>query len=365
MSTIREIDGELSAHWYIAALSSELGRRAVLARTIYGKHYALFRTDTGEVRVLEDRCLHRGTKLSEGNCDGATLRCPYHGWAYKGDGTVIDIPSEGPCTPELTATITGRGWKIPALSAVELDGVIWVWMGEDSEGKPSMPNPGNPPWRFPFGEDPAWTHYFMVTDFANEVTHLAQNFMDVPHTVFVHAKWFRDKVLMKVPYRLDVGNGRVKATYLKPDDTIGGIMRYVLNPARKPMEHTDEFVFPNLTRVDYRFGENGFVINSQCTPVDRYRTRVYTWIAYRGIAFAPLLKPVMRFYTRQVIEQDVRIMENQGSNLLRHPDRTDWKSTAADEIHIAITRLRELGVKSRVEAQTQPMRATQERTFWI
>ncbi len=33
----------------------------------------------------------------------------------------------------------------------------------------------------------------MITDFPNEVTNLAENFMDVPHTVYVHRGWFRDE----------------------------------------------------------------------------------------------------------------------------------------------------------------------------
>lgn len=365
MSSIREIDGDLVRHWYIAALSGEVTRNAVIGRTIYGKPYALFRDEKGSIHALEDRCLHRGAKLSEGSCDGEKLRCPYHGWAYDAHGSVTDIPSEGPCSPELEKSIAARGWKIPSLPVHEQDGAIWIWMGEDTRGFPTPPSPAVPPWRFPFATEKEWSHYFMVTDFTNEVTHLAQNFMDVPHTVFVHAKWFRDKALVKVPYHLEVGNGRVKATYVKPGDIIGGFMRHLINPRALPMEHTDEFIFPNLTRVDYRFGENGFIINSQCTPVNRFKTRVYTWIAYRGIWFAPFLKPIIHFYTRQVIEQDVVIMENQGSNLQKFPDRSDWKSTAADEIHIAITRLRELGVKDRDLVHAQAVKSTQERAFWI
>ncbi len=364
--TIRQVDGDLSRNWYIAALSGEVSAGKPVARTLYGKHYALFRDTAGIARIVEDRCLHRGAQLSLGKCEGDYLRCPYHGWAYDGQGSVADIPSEGKDSPELKRTIAARGWKIPSPAICEQDGVIWVWMGEDAQGKPTEPNPAAPTWRFPFAEDPRWTSYFMVTDFENEVTHLAQNFMDVPHTVFVHAKWFRDKAMIEVPYRLESGGGRVKATYQKPGDSIGGFMGRVINPEGREMVHTDEFVFPQITRVDYLFGENhGFIINSQCTPVSRFKTRVYTWIAYRGNWIAPLLKPFMHFYTRQVIEQDVVIMQNQGVNLQRHPGRTDWKSTSADEIHIAITRARELGIKNRDDVYAIPQKTSQEKSFWI
>jgi phenylpropionate dioxygenase-like ring-hydroxylating dioxygenase large terminal subunit len=351
MKSLTEQDGELVENWYIAALSHEVLGYKPISRSLYSKHYVLFRDSEGKPRALEDRCLHRGTKLSEGSCDKDGIRCPYHGWAYDPSGALIDIPSDGPKANR------DRNWKIPSAPVIEQDGAVWLWTGTHS------PDPVTPPWRFPFAENSAWTKYFMITNFENEVTHLVQNFMDVPHTVFVHSKWFRNKAMIQVPYELEMAKGRVKATYHKPADSVGSAMNYFINPKRQPMQHTDEFVFPNITRVDYRFGDYGLVINSQCTPVDRFKSRVYTWIAFRGNWLAPLSKPLMRFYTRRVIEQDVVIMANQGSNLVRFNERGDWKSTAADEIHLAISRIRELGIKSKASALEPSLK--KESIFWI
>ncbi|MGH8209609.1 MAG: aromatic ring-hydroxylating oxygenase subunit alpha, partial [Steroidobacteraceae bacterium] len=47
------------------------------------------------VRVLRNRCAHRGTKLvsaTHGACQGGMLRCPYHGWIYRLDGTLRTTP---------------------------------------------------------------------------------------------------------------------------------------------------------------------------------------------------------------------------------------------------------------------------------
>ena len=59
----------------------------------------------------------------------------------------------------------------------------------------SQPPPGPPPFRFPSHELSSWNSYFMITDFENEVGNLAENFMDVPHTIFVHKGWFRKQSL--------------------------------------------------------------------------------------------------------------------------------------------------------------------------
>jgi nitrite reductase/ring-hydroxylating ferredoxin subunit len=46
------------------------------------------------VRVLMNRCAHKGTKVVydvAGNT-GKTFRCPYHAWTYRTDGTLLNIP---------------------------------------------------------------------------------------------------------------------------------------------------------------------------------------------------------------------------------------------------------------------------------
>src|SRR5688572_9767022 len=54
----------------------------------------LVRQADGTVRVLMNRCAHKGTKVVydfAGNA-GKTLRCPYHAWTYRLDGTLLNIP---------------------------------------------------------------------------------------------------------------------------------------------------------------------------------------------------------------------------------------------------------------------------------
>jgi hypothetical protein len=185
--------------------------------------------------------------------------------------------------------------------------------------------------------------------------------MDVPHTVFVHSKWFRNRSLLKVPVQVAVSDARVKVIYNQSQDSIGFTGK-VLNPKNDPMIHTDEFIFPNITRVDYKFGNKFFIINSQCSPISRYKTRVYTWISYDIGFMSRLLKPFMNFYTRKVIQQDVEIMKNQGDNFKIFGEG-EFKSTQADELHLAIDRMRQQGVKDRHEPLS--MNFVREREFWI
>jgi benzoate/toluate 1,2-dioxygenase subunit alpha len=54
----------------------------------------MIRQPDGSVRVLRNRCAHKGAKIVadwSGNA-GRFLRCPYHNWSYRTDGSIAAIP---------------------------------------------------------------------------------------------------------------------------------------------------------------------------------------------------------------------------------------------------------------------------------
>jgi nitrite reductase (NADH) small subunit len=46
-----------------------------------GKQIALFNVD-GSFYAIDNTCLHRGGPLAEGELEGLTVTCPWHGWQY-------------------------------------------------------------------------------------------------------------------------------------------------------------------------------------------------------------------------------------------------------------------------------------------
>jgi phenylpropionate dioxygenase-like ring-hydroxylating dioxygenase large terminal subunit len=323
-------DKALINNWYIACLSHELPANKPISRIIYDQSLVLFRDVNKKPVALTDRCLHRGTLLSEGQIQQGCLQCPYHGWTYGPEGQVVKVPSRGP-----EPRSAPRKEKQKSFPVFEADGCVWVWMGEQS--------PTSTPFRFPHSADKTWTRYFMVTDFENEVTALVENFMDVPHTVFVHRGWFRSPKSKKVPIVVDTQKSQVLVTYHQPSDSIG-FTQMLFNPKKHPMVHTDCFISPNVTKVDYTFGTStGFTIISQCTPVSTLKTRVYTAIIYKMGIFSKPLKPFIQFYTRQVINQDVVIMRHQAQSIRRHGE-LPFISTSADIVHLAIEKLRDFAI---------------------
>jgi benzoate/toluate 1,2-dioxygenase alpha subunit len=68
--------------------SAQIGREPVI----------MLRGADSKVRVLPNRCSHKGTKLvsaTQGKCQAGVLRCPYHGWTYRLDGALRSVPLRG------------------------------------------------------------------------------------------------------------------------------------------------------------------------------------------------------------------------------------------------------------------------------
>lgn len=61
---------------------------------IAGMSFLVVRTETGALKAYPNACLHRGRMLKEFDGNAAELRCPFHGFCWKLDGQLKDIPAD-------------------------------------------------------------------------------------------------------------------------------------------------------------------------------------------------------------------------------------------------------------------------------
>ncbi|MEJ6670720.1 MAG: aromatic ring-hydroxylating dioxygenase subunit alpha, partial [Pseudomonadales bacterium] len=61
---------------------------------IAGMSFLVVRTETGELKAYPNACLHRGRMLKEFDGNAAELRCPFHGFCWKLDGQLKEIPAD-------------------------------------------------------------------------------------------------------------------------------------------------------------------------------------------------------------------------------------------------------------------------------
>ena len=81
--------------WIYAGHASEVPQAGdYRTLDIAGQPLVMVRHADGSVRVLHNRCAHKGTQLvtDEGGNTGKFFRCPYHAWTYRLDGAPLAVP---------------------------------------------------------------------------------------------------------------------------------------------------------------------------------------------------------------------------------------------------------------------------------
>ncbi|MMZ60204.1 Assimilatory nitrite reductase [NAD(P)H] small subunit [compost metagenome] len=63
--------------------------------TVGDKEIALFRLSDGSVHAVENRCPHKGGRLSEGMVCGSNVHCPLHDWKIDLRSGNVQEPDHG------------------------------------------------------------------------------------------------------------------------------------------------------------------------------------------------------------------------------------------------------------------------------
>src|SRR5262245_61553463 len=90
----------LSSSWIPVAHEADLDRPGDWVKApIRGEHLVVVRGADLGVAAVSAVCAHRGTLLcdgAEGHLDALQVRCPYHGWTYATDGSLLEAPGLPP-----------------------------------------------------------------------------------------------------------------------------------------------------------------------------------------------------------------------------------------------------------------------------
>jgi len=330
----------LREFWYIVAESRSLKRRP-LASVILGEAIVLFRDGEGRVSALEDRCAHRNAPLSAGRVSNSCIECPYHGWRYDGHGNCVHIPS------------LGEGAKLPrhtvrSYPVQEQDGYVWVHMGENA--------PTTAPFKFPHAGEQRWSTFRMRTRFQTDVEACLENFLDCPHTAYVHKGWFRNHDTSQLKAYVRTRDGVAEAEFENEPVSDSVITRLFYPRGRKP-RHTDRFIMPSVSRVDYEFGpDRHFIISSACTPVSDWETQVYTVLTFCFGHIAPLVRLVFEPMARRILRQDVDILTLHGQQM-RKLGGPRYAHVETDLLGIEIQRMRRRCERGEAPQQQEVERA--------
>jgi phenylpropionate dioxygenase-like ring-hydroxylating dioxygenase large terminal subunit len=204
----------------------------------------------------------------------------------------------------------------------------------------------------------------MKTRFQGSVESCLENFLDCPHTVFVHKGWFRNpdaRALTALVRRLP---NSVEVEF-KNEPTSDSVIARLLYPKNQPLKHTDRFIMPNLSRVDYDFGpKHHFIITSQCTPISELETEVYTVMTYRYGSWAGLIRLFFEPMSRHIIKQDVDILSEQ-TEQLRLFGGAKFSHVETDLLGLHIQSMRREAERNGNSASTKPEAQNSEKEITI
>jgi phenylpropionate dioxygenase-like ring-hydroxylating dioxygenase large terminal subunit len=167
------VNSGLPGRWYVVAKSADVAPGRPFALKALGKGLVLWRGSDGKLRCVEDRCPHRGARLSRGEVVNRDIACRYHGVTVDGDGRIVRVPAMGNCGLE------GRKTIVAYVVAEAADGVF-VYFPAPGRAEPtelSLPDELTRPEHASFLTTSPWNcNYGYVLD----------NLVDPMHGIYLH-----------------------------------------------------------------------------------------------------------------------------------------------------------------------------------
>lgn len=279
--------------WYPICQSRHVaGNPAGLRRL--GTDVVAWRDSRGEIHVHDDRCLHRGAKLSAGKVVNDMLRCAYHGWCYDTSGQCTAIPTSKTAQAKLAPRL-----HLPRFEARERAGLVWAYFSAGASA---------PPLIIPEElEDPAYSGFVCEAEWGANWILVLENLADPMHGPFLHSQ---SLTLSRGALEDDMRTTRTADGFIVEREGQRGVN----------FDWSEFYCRDSMwARLDIPlpFGPKGILrILCFATPIDENRTLVY-FLRYRQLS--GLKRAYWRFLYKafwekqhfKVIEQDRVILESQ------------------------------------------------------
>ena len=178
-------------HWHPVLLGSELGSKPAGVK-VHGQQLVVFRTSRG-VAALDDRCPHRGARLSTGCVEADRVVCPYHLWTFDAEGH-----GQSPVNPRMRPFT--RSYDV-----AEREGIVWVKPREAAAPFPEIDTTGLH----------LLGHYASVIDAPFPL--VADNFTEIEHSPTNHFLFaFDAEGIRHVEPRVEVFEDSIHVVYAGP-----------------------------------------------------------------------------------------------------------------------------------------------------
>lgn len=281
--------------WYPVCQSSHVKQHPLGIHRL-ATDIVLWRDSRGKIHAHDDRCLHRGAKLSIGQIVNDTLRCAYHGWCYDTTGQCTTIPTSKTAQSKLAPRL-----RLQQFETQERAGLVWAYFLEtDTAPAPPLIIPEEL-------EDPAYSGFICEAEWKANWILILENLADPMHGPFLHGQ---SLTLSRGALEDDMRTRRTEDGFIVEREGQRGVN----------FDWSEFYCRESLwVRLDIPlpFGPKGILrILCFATPIDENSTLVY-FLRYRNLRgwkrayWRFLYKAFWEKQHLKVIEQDRRILESQ------------------------------------------------------
>jgi Rieske 2Fe-2S family protein len=114
--------------WLYVCRSEDVPQPGRFVRaTVGNENVIVVRGRDSELRAFLNVCRHRGSTLclTDAGDVGRSIRCPYHSWAYRLDGSLMSAPNW-----RSMATVDKAGYGLHPVTLAEWHGLVWLNLAE-------------------------------------------------------------------------------------------------------------------------------------------------------------------------------------------------------------------------------------------
>jgi hypothetical protein len=246
--------------WYVIGTPSSFSYNKLKKITIWNKNYVVWKDLNNNFYALDDICSHKSASLSRGKLINDTVVCPYHGYQFDNNGTLVKIPGinfEHSCIHDV------KKYKI-----VNKNGWVYLNTFEDNEYLENI-----------FVEDEALDNnfkpVFLNMNFNCYSRVLSENSLDVMHIGFVHTFGNTENpapILENPPKLVNDFPYHYKTSYLYEAGRKSMAKKVFLF---NNLTIENEFILPHTTVARVKFGELISTVITFALPINLTHSELF------------------------------------------------------------------------------------------
>lgn len=277
-------DSDPDLNWYVIGETASFPKNRLNKITVWNKDYLVWKDKvTKELYAMDDDCSHKGAALSGGHLHhslehGSCAVCPYHGYEFAGNGTLVTVPGlsfeHSPCKNQRTYPI------------MEKNG--WIYLNTITKSEYIRTRNSNATlFEEPEANNPNFSPIFLNIIFKAYSRIVSENSLDVMHIGFVHTfgnREFPSPLKEIAPHKVSSPyHYRTEYDYLSGSKSFAKKL-FGFNE----LKIQNEFALPHTTVARILFGPFISTVITFATPINMTHSQLFVK-TYRNFWKAPIL----------------------------------------------------------------------------